>query len=463
MVTTAPEPQVSDRLAGAIAEEEYRALRLAARVRAGALLAVGVWLAFENPFPEVLYYHGVILLFAGLGLVPVILHRSPRRRDFRWLRYLFPVLDVGLLTVVVLVPNPLESDTVLTAPMRLRSGNELYLVLFVCVAVFSYSPRLVLWTGIVACLAWSAGALWTLALPASRGLITADMFAAMSPESIRAALVHPQQVDVGRWIRHMVVVLTLAAGLATYVHRARRLVLRQAHAERARANLSRYFSANMVEELAGSDEPLRRTRTQPCAVLFADLVGFTSLCAHESPERVVTLLREFHGRMQLAVFDHGGTLDKYIGDGVMATFGTPRPGLRDATNALRCVRAMVGAITAWNADRVARGQTPVRMGIGAHYGPVVIGDIGGEQRLELAVIGDTVNVASRLERVTRERGAVVVVSDALVDAARHEPGADGHLDASAVDAVLTGFTKHTLAQLRGRDRGIHVWVLGDSG
>jgi adenylate cyclase len=449
-------------LAAAIADEKYRALRLAARVRAGALVVVGVWLAFENAFPQVLYYHGVMLLFAVLGLAPLMLHRSGHDRRAPWLPYLFPLLDVGLFTVLVLVPNPLDSDVVLTAPMRLRMGNEIYLVLFVCFAVFSYSPRLVIWTGLAACVAWSAGALWTLALPASRGLITADTFAAMSPEAIRQALADPQQVDIGRWIRLVVVVLVLAAGLATFVHRARRLVLRQAAAERARANLSRYFSANMVDELTESDEPLRQTRTQPCAVLFVDLVGFTNASVHEPPERVIALLREFHGRMQQAVFDHDGTLDKYIGDAVMATFGTPRPGGHDATNALRCARAMVDAVAAWNVDRSRRNESPIRVGIGAHFGPVVIGDIGGEQRLELAVIGDTVNVASRLERLTRERSSMIVVSDALVGAARREIGAGSYAHMSAVDAALAGFTKDSLPQLRGRDGEIDVWLLREA-
>ena len=102
------------------------------------------------------------------------------------------------------------------------------------------------------------------------------------------------------------------------------------------------------------------------------------------------------------MFAHGGTLDKFIGDSVMATFGTPQPGPRDAAHALACARAMLASLGVWNSERTARGEMALRAGIGLHFGPVVLGDIGDERRLEFAVLGDTVNTASRLEGLTRE-------------------------------------------------------------
>jgi adenylate cyclase len=114
------------------------------------------------------------------------------------------------------------------------------------------------------------------------------------------------------------------------VHRARRLVAAQAESERARGNLARYFSPNVVDQLARVEEPLGPVRVQPAAVLFADIVGFTAASERQSPEQTIALLREVHHRMADAVFDHGGTLDKYIGDAVMATFGTPHPATDDA-------------------------------------------------------------------------------------------------------------------------------------
>ena len=342
----------------------------------------------------------------------------------------------------------MAEDVVLTPAMRLRWGNEMYLILFLCATPFSYSPRVVLWTGIAAAVAWSVGTVWIIALPASR-VFPAD--ATMSFEEIRLAISDPNHVDIGAWARQILVLLLVSVALAAFVARARRLVVRQAETERARANLSRYFSANMVDELAQSDEPLRTPRTLDCAVLFVDIVGFTGLSSAHPPAAVMGLLREFHGRMARAVFEHSGTLDKYIGDAVMATFGTPRVGPNDASNALGCAKAMSSSIGAWNAERAQEHKAPVRVGIGLHYGPVVVGDIGGEQRLEFAVIGDTVNVASRLERLTRELSAVVLASGDLMDAVRRE--------VADAEAALTGFTDAGARPIRGRDGEIRVWAL----
>ena len=190
--------------------------------------------------------------------------------------------------------------------------------------------------------------------------------------------------------------------------------------ERARNNLSRYFSPNMVEVLAGADGALRTVRSHDAGILFADIIGFSRFVSHESPDQAFELVREFHARMARVVFRFEGTLDKYIGDGLMASFGTPRPGPRDATHTLQCARAMAQEIADWNAERARRGEQRVRIAIGAHYGPVLLGDIGDERRLEFAVLGETVNVASRLEGMTRQFGVPLIVSEGLLEAVGRE-------------------------------------------
>lgn len=186
--------------------------------------------------------------------------------------------------------------------------------------------------------------------------------------------------------------------------------------ERARNNLSRYFSPNMIETLAGADESLRKVRTHDAGILFADIIGFSRFISAERPERAFEVVRDFHARMARIVFRYGGTLDKYIGDGLMASFGTPQPGPLDATHTLQCARAMAREIADWNAERAQRDEARVRIAIGAHYGPVLLGDIGDERRLEFAVLGETVNLASRLEGMTRQFKVPVVVSDELIAA-----------------------------------------------
>jgi PAS domain S-box-containing protein len=218
-------------------------------------------------------------------------------------------------------------------------------------------------------------------------------------------------------------------------------------AERKRASLARYFSPNMVDELMQNGGDLDTARVQLVAVLFVDMIGFTRISARLPSVEVIGLLREFLGFFEEAVFAHGGTLDKYLGDGLMATFGTPRPGQRDATNALACARAMAEKMVVWNAHRQSAGLEPLRIGIGVHYGEVVLGDIGGERRMEFAVIGDTVNVASRLQDMTRTLDIGILASGAVMEAVKREAGVQ----------VLGEFRDLGEHSLRGREGTIRLW------
>jgi adenylate cyclase len=227
-------------------------------------------------------------------------------------------------------------------------------------------------------------------------------------------------------------------------------ITRLKETERARANLSRYFAPNMVELLAASDEPFGPARSQDIAVLFVDIVGFTRLCSEAPPEQVFALLREFLKRMATCVFECAGTLDKYTGDGMMATFGTPEPGERDATRALRCAHAMRRAMAAWNEALCAAGRDPITIAIGAQYGPALLGNLGSERRLDFGVVGDTANVANRLEKLARPLRAELVVGEALVDRVRDESGADA--------PELAGLVRLGPKRLRGRAAPVPVWV-----
>ena len=165
-------------------------------------------------------------------------------------------------------------------------------------------------------------------------------------------------MSVLKYENEVVVFLLVSAGLALLVRRSRALVAERAEAERARGNLARYFSPKVVDTLAERDEPLGRVRRQPVGVLFADLVGFTTMAEEMTPEEVMALLRDFHGRMEEEVFRHGGCLEKFIGDALLATFGVPDTGRRDATDALACARGMLAALEAWNRRAARRPGCP---------------------------------------------------------------------------------------------------------
>jgi class 3 adenylate cyclase len=218
-------------------------------------------------------------------------------------------------------------------------------------------------------------------------------------------------------------------------------------AEFRRARLARYFSPNMVDELMHTPGDLRRLRSQTVTVLFADIMDFTRLSAGAPATELVSLLREFLGLAEEAVFSHNGTLDKFLGDGLLATFGTPRTGPRDATNAVECAVAMMNRVVGWNARRRARGLDPWLIGIGLHTGPVTLADIGSERRMEFAVLGETVNLASRIERMSRRLGIAAVASGQVIDAVRGEGG----------ESSLAGFHDFGAHRLRGVAGKLRLW------
>jgi adenylate cyclase len=235
------------------------------------------------------------------------------------------------------------------------------------------------------------------------------------------------------------------------IGKLREIERQRAAAERARSNLSRYFSPNLVEMLAGRDEPLGAVRRQTIAVLFADIVGFTSMAERTAPEAVVAMLREYHERMTAPIFACGGTIDKYIGDEIFAVFGVPETSIEDAANALRCADLMLAALDCWNEERQVRGEPRLAIGIGLNYGQAVLGDVGSEHSFSFTVIGDTVNTASRLQRLTRSLETPLVVGDPLVSAVNSAGG-----DAAC---TLTGRLQDQGEQaLRGRAGMIRIWT-----
>ena len=238
------------------------------------------------------------------------------------------------------------------------------------------------------------------------------------------------------------------------IARVRELDRRRAVAERARANLSRYFSPNIVELLAERDEPLGAVRRQTVGVLFVDIVGFTQMAEEMAPEAVVAMLREFHERMTAEIFACDGTVEKYIGDEIFAVFGLPNATPGDATNALRCADRMITALGLWNGTRMQRGQPPLAIGIGLNYGPAVIGDVGSEQGLSFTVIGDTVNTASRLQGLTRSLHSPLVIAEALVSAANAAPSPN-------TMQLLAKLRDQGEQTLRGRSAPVRVWTWTD--
>lgn len=230
-----------------------------------------------------------------------------------------------------------------------------------------------------------------------------------SGERIMGVIQVDSPVQVGAFgERDLDVLATLANYAAVAVERIR--YARKAEFERqVRSRLERYHSPGVIEEvLARGDEGMQRLRSAQATVLFADLVGFTAFAENAPPEHVAESLDAFLDLAVEAIFRAGGTLDKFIGDCVMAFFGAP---MAQADHALRGVRAAIeiqDGLAAWNAARAGEGLPGFKARVALNSGPVVVGDIGSARRVDYTVLGNTVNVAARLETFVAKPDEVIL-------------------------------------------------------
>jgi adenylate cyclase len=194
---------------------------------------------------------------------------------------------------------------------------------------------------------------------------------------------------------------------------------------RTRRTLERYVSKNLVKEILDNPDSyyssLRGVRV-PVTILFSDLIGFTTLAEKADPEALVAQLNEYLSRMTSEIFNNGGTLDKFIGDAIMAVWGNVRS-LGTAQDAKCCARAALGMrrqLSQLNQTWREQGRMGLGMGIGVNHGEVIVGNIGSQERMDPTVIGDAVNLASRLEALTRTYGVDMLVGASVAELVRDE-------------------------------------------
>ncbi|MCI4661556.1 MAG: adenylate/guanylate cyclase domain-containing protein [Neomegalonema sp.] len=445
--------------------EERSSAHLTFLVRTVAIMVLAAYVLLQRATGDLAIYYTT---FAGIlfvsGLFQFKLSLSLGEAPLTALRIaqlFFITLDLLVLAVALVVPSPFAPDA-WPAPMQLRVATSSFLFLIVTFAVLGYSPFLTLWSGIAAAMVWMGGALWTLSHPGAITL-TRETVAASKIDAVVAVMLDPNYVSLIAAVQESLLFVIAGGVLSVAVWRSRRYARQQVNLSAERSRLSRYFPADMAEALMAREKERQTVERRRAAVLFIDMVGFTSMAEQQDPRTTILALRNFHSRIAKLVFSNGGSVNKYIGDEVMATFGafTPdpeRPGAaeRAAADALACAIALADDFTAHPELLEGAPETAIRVGIGVHFGEVVVGDAGGEQFQELAVLGDSVNIAKRLERMTRNFDEPLVASGATVAAALLD-------DSSDVPRMLRRRLLHGgFHPIKGRQSQIEVYALADA-
>jgi len=213
----------------------------------------------------------------------------------------------------------------------------------------------------------------------------------------------------------------------------------------SRERLSRLLSPNIAEQVINGKLDVKPggQRVEQCTVFNSDIRGFTRMSETTSPEALVEMLNDYFEMMVDTIFKHEGTLDKFMGDGIMALWGAPLQASDDAIRSVECALEMVEALGILNRKRLERDESPLAVGIGIHTGPLVAGYIGSSKALSYTVIGDTANTSARL--CAHALAGQIVVSKDTWDLVKHR-----------FDMI-----ELTSAKVKGKEKPLRIWnVLG---
>ena len=339
----------------------------------------------------------------GLSLYAAIF-----RLKARWVPWVLTTFDIGFLVHCLAL-----FTTRLGLPLgaALVAPGAWLIFLYLIMGVLSLSPGLVLYAGALFIAGWGVVTLFPRSLSDEKNLVHAAD--------------HLMQGGSAAQLVQIAILAASTLALAICAWHARRALLDAVKEASARKQLSRHFAKPILDKLLAAQSAGAHLENARAAIMFVDVCGFTRFAERTAPEHLAAFLGLFRARTLEVVARHEGVVDKFIGDGVLIVFGLPSPRDDDALRAIRCALELRQALESWRAvDPLA---SRVQFGIGLHWGEVIFGLVGNEDRVEFAVLGDTVNVAARLQQLANSAPGDTLASFEVVAAAGLTPEACGKL------------------------------------
>lgn len=332
----------------------------------------------------------VLALYAVFGVIRLAL--AYNRLLVSWMLYLSVLADMALLMALIFSFHLKYAQP---AAFYLKVPTLLYVFLFIALRALRFEARFVVLTGIAAAVGWVLLVLYVMSGyggPDNPG--THDFVEYMTSNTL---LIHAE-------VDKVIAILVTTAVLALAIARARHLLIRAVSEGAAARDLERFFDPGVAARIRTAAMAVKagEGELRDATILTVDLRGFTRLSTELPPDDVMKLLQDYQARVCPLIVRHGGSIDKFLGDGILASFGAVAPSVTAAADALRAVDAIIGAADQWTAERTANGASPLSIGLAVGAGRVVFGAVGDGERLEFTVIGDAVNFTSKLEKHNKD-------------------------------------------------------------
>jgi adenylate cyclase len=390
-----------ERLQRVIREQQADAEILIAWVQLAIVLLFSlVYSAAPKAFPEMSRFEPVpVVLGAYVAITLSQLGLAYLRRLAGILLGAFVVADVVLLLVLIW---SFHIQYMQPPSFSLKAPTLLSVFIFIALRTLRVDAGYVLLAGFVAAAGWTA--LVAYALAKSRpGAITHSFIDYITSDRIL----------IGAEIEKTIAILTVTVILALAISRARQLLIRSVADSSAARELSRFFDPGVAARIRDAEHHIRIGRGEACegAILIFDIRGFTALSDRLPPDEVMTLLAEYQTRLVPIIRAHGGSIDKFLGDGVIATFGVAQKSPAYAADALLALDDALAEIDRWSAARHTAGLAPVAVNAALATGPVIFGAVGDNTRLEYTVIGEPVNLAAKLDKHNKKSGTRALATE----------------------------------------------------